>query len=100
MPSVHKVAVKTYLTCEERNEIYAYAAHLETPVSKYMRFMVRRHIQPEPTSAMCDVLKLHSDLMWFEMIFGHFMATGNDLREIAVRIEKTQKLLRLKIREL
>ena len=100
MASFHKVAVKTYLTAEERNEICEDAARLETPVSKYMRFMVKRHIQPEPTSTMCDVLKLHSDLMWFEMIFEHFMATGNDLEEIAARIEETQTLLRLKIREL
>ena len=100
MAVFHKVAVKTYLTAEERNEICEDAARLETPVSKYMRFMVRRHIQPEPTSTMCDVLKLHSDLMWFEMIFGHFMATGNDLEEIAARIEETQTLLRVKIREL
>ena len=100
MAVFHKVAVKTYLTAEERNEICADAARLETPVSKYMRFMVKRHIQPEPTSTMCDVLKLHSDLMWFEMIFRHFMKTGNDLQEITARIEETQTLLRLKIREL
>ena len=49
---------------------------------------------------MCDVLKLHSDLIWFEMIFEHFMATGNDLQEITARIEETQTLLRLKIMEL
>ena len=100
MAVFHKVAVKTYLTPAELDEIYQDAARLETPVSKYMRFMVKRHIQPEPTSTMCDVLKLHSDLVWHAMIFRHAMDRGKDLREMAAQIEKTQTLLRFKIKEL
>ena len=100
MAVFHKVAVKTYLTPSELNRIYDDAARLETPVSKYMRFMVKRHIQPEPTSTMCDVLKLHSDLVWHAMIFRHAMDRGKDLQEVAAQIEETQTLLRFKIKEL
>ena len=99
MPSVHTVTVRTWLTPDECDALHDAAARLNLPVPKYMHLMVKRHIQPILPPAMQDVLALHSDLIWYALLFHYAIERGRDLAELAAQIRETQALLQSKIRE-
>ena len=47
MPLKHKVTVKTYLTPAERDQLYDDAGRRGVSASKYIRLILKRHIQAE-----------------------------------------------------
>ena len=47
MPLKHKVTVKTYLTPAERAKLYDDAARRGVSASKYIRLILKHHVQAE-----------------------------------------------------
>ena len=77
------VTVRTWLPPDECDELHDAAARLNLPVPKYMHLMLKRHIRPQPTPAMQDILALHSDLIWYALLFHYAIERGHDLEEPA-----------------
>ena len=57
MPLKHKVTVKTYLTPAERDQLYDDAGHRGVSASKYIRFILKRHIQAKTQTPVKSKIK-------------------------------------------